>query len=264
MLSSPILLTLAGTGFTFAMTALGACAVFLIGKKKPDLWHSLSMGFAAGVMTAASCWSLLIPSIELSADGPLPEWLPATAGFGLGELFLVALDELMPHMHPTSDTPEGPKAHLPRSSLLFMAVTLHNIPEGMSAGLSFGMAGLSGDPAALASAVALAVGLGIQNVPEGAAVALPLLLDGKSKGYAFTLGALSGLAEPVFGILAAFAVAAVAPAMPWLLAFTAGAMIYVVVEELVPSAHLSEHSDSGTLSFIAGFLVMMALDVALG
>ena len=264
MLSSPILLTLAGTGFTFAMTALGACAVFLIGKKKPDLWHSLSMGFAAGVMTAASCWSLLIPSIELSADGPLPEWLPATAGFGLGALFLFALDKLMPHMHPTSDTPEGPKAHLPRSSLLFMAVTLHNIPEGMSAGLSFGMAGLSGDPAALASAVALAVGLGIQNVPEGAAVALPLLLDGKSKGYAFTLGALSGLAEPVFGILAAFAVAAVAPAMPWLLAFTAGAMIYVVVEELVPSAHLSEHSDSGKLSFIAGFLVMMALDVALG
>ena len=263
MLSSPILLTGLGTAFTFAMTALGACAVFLIGRKKSGI-QGLAMGFAGGVMTAASCWSLLIPSMEMSRNAPWPYWLPAAVGFSCGALFLFALDRVLPHTHPSTDNNKEPKTALPKVSLLFLAVTLHNIPEGMSAGLSFSMAGLSGDTSALASAVALAIGLGIQNVPEGAAVALPLLMDGRTRLYAFGLGALSGLPEPVFGLLAAFSVTLIAPLMPWLLAFTAGAMMYVVAEELVPAAHLNEHSDTATLSFAGGFLLMMVLDVALG
>lgn len=261
---SPFFLSLLGTGFTFLMTSLGAAAVFAIGKSRQELWHSLSMGFAAGVMTAASCWSLLIPSIELAEEGSLPAWIPAAGGFILGALFLYFLDQRIPHQHPDSDVPEGPKSHWHRATLLFVAVTLHNIPEGMSVGLSFGMAGLTGDSGILAASVALALGIGIQNIPEGAAVALPMLQIGKSKWQAFVIGSLSGFVELLFGVAAAVSIALIQPAMPWLLAFTAGAMIYVVVEELIPAARLTEHTDSGTLSFIAGFTLMMVLDVALG
>ena len=261
---SPFLLALLGTGFTFAMTALGAAAVFMMGQKRQDLWHSLSMGFAAGVMTAASCWSLLIPAIELAEEGSVPAFIPAAGGFLLGALFLYVLDQRIPHQHPDSLVPEGPKSHWHRATLLFVAVTLHNIPEGMSVGLSFGMAGMTGDAGTLATSVALALGMGIQNIPEGAAVALPMLQIGKGKWQAFGIGAASGAVELIFGVLAAVSIAMIAPAMPWLLAFTAGAMIYVVVEELIPAARLTEHTDSGTLSFIAGFTLMMILDVALG
>ena len=248
-----------GTGFTFMMTALGAASVFFFRKTISENIHRLALGLAAGIMIAASVWSLLIPAME-AAEG----WLPAAGGFILGVAFLLCLDELLPHLHPGSKNPEGPKSHLSRASLLFFAVTLHNIPEGMSVGLLFVVAGQTGDPLALSAAFALALGMGIQNVPEGAAVALPLRQEGYSAKKAFTFGALSGLAEPVFGILVVLCASWISPFMPWLLAFSAGAMMYVVVEELIPEANLGEHSNIGTLSVMAGFVLMMTLDCALG
>ena len=247
----------------FLGTSLGAACVFFLRKTLSDAVQRALTGFAAGVMVAASVWSLLIPAIEQSAALSRWSFFPAVLGFWAGILFLLALDHIIPHLHAKSGQAEGPKSRLQRTTMMMLAVTLHNIPEGMSAGLSFSMAGLSGDTSVLASAVALAIGLGIQNIPEGAAVALPLLMDDRSKAYAFGLGVLSGLPEPVFGLLAAFSVTLISPLMPWLLAFTAGAMMYVVAEELVPAAHLNEHSDTATLSFSGGFLLMMVLDVAL-
>ncbi len=253
-----------GTGFTALMTILGASSVFLFRNRISPNVHRMALGFAAGIMIAASVWSLLIPAMEAAEDAGVASWLPAAGGFALGVLFLWALDEWLPHMHPGSKEAEGPKSQMSRSSLLFFAITLHNIPEGMSVGLLFVIAGQSGDPVALSAAFALALGMGIQNIPEGAAVSLPLRQEGYSAKRAFTFGALSGLVEPLFGCTVVLFASWITPFMPWLLAFSAGAMMYVVVEELIPEAHLGEHSNVGTMSVMAGFLLMMTLDCALG
>lgn len=254
----------AGTGFTFFMTALGAATVFLFRRTASARVQKVFLGFAAGVMIAASVWSLLIPAIEeAEARGQLG-WLPAAGGFILGIAFLYGLDRLIPHLHPGTNETKGVSSSMRRTSLLVMAVTLHNIPEGMAVGLTFALAAQhTGEPAAYASAVALAIGMGIQNFPEGAAIALPLRKEGISRGRSFLLGSLSGIVEPIFGILAVLTASVIAPYMPWLLSFAAGAMMYVVVEELIPEANLGEHSNIGTLSVMGGFLIMMVLDVAL-
>ena len=241
-----------GTGFTFGMTALGAAMVFfLTGEPRPRFRRTL-LGFAAGVMTAASVWSLLLPAMDRAAAADIPPALPAAVGMLAGVVFLGALDALLPRLRRL---PEDGAWR--QSALLVTAITLHNVPEGMAVGLA---CALAPEGEELAAAAALALGIGIQNFPEGAAVALPLREGGRSRGRAFLGGALSGAVEPVFGILAAALAAGAEPAMPWLLSFAAGAMLYVVVEELVPQAH----SRSGTCGFVIGFLTMMVLDVALG
>ena len=243
-----------GTGFTFLMTTLGAATVFLIPREAGPRTRRLMYGFAAGVMAAASVWSLLLPAIGQAAAQGMPSWLPPVVGILLGVVFLAALDELAPRLRRTAA--EGTEQRR-QNVLLITAITLHNIPEGMAVGLAFALA-TTGE--GLAAAAALALGIGIQNFPEGAAVALPQLEEGKSRFGAFRSGLLSGAVEPLAGILAAAAAAGVRALMPWLLSFAAGAMLYVVVEELVPQAH----SRGGTCGFVAGFLMMMVLDVALG
>ncbi len=260
-----VLWAAAGTGFTFFMTALGAAMVFFFRKAAGPAVQRVFLGFAAGVMVAASVWSLLIPAMEEAEAAGLPGWLPAGGGFVLGAAFLMLLDGLLPHLHLNAERPEGLPAHWQRTTLLVLAVTLHNIPEGMAVGLSFARAAQHGSKGAVLSAAwALALGIGIQNFPEGAAISLPLRQGGFSARRAFVRGALSGLVEPVFGVAVVLAAGQVQPLMPWMLAFAAGAMIYVVVEELIPEASLGEHSHSGTVGVLAGFLVMMVLDVALG
>lgn len=259
---SPLALAAVGTGFTFLMTALGAAVVFFIrGEAKPNL-QRIFLGFAAGVMIAASVWSLLIPAIDQAEEMGMIGWVPAAGGFVLGILFLLLLDAVIPHLHPGSNEAEGPKTKLPGSTLLVLAVTLHNIPEGMAVGLACAMAANGSGTAA--AALALALGIGLQNFPEGAAISLPLKKDGFSNGKAFVYGAFSGIVEPIGGIVAVLVAGSVTTLMPWFLAFAAGAMMYVVVEELIPEAHLGEHSHAGTLGALAGFLIMMILDVALG
>ena len=260
----PLVFVGGGLGFIFLMTCLGAAAVFFFRKSSTGKFQQIFLGFAAGVMIAASIWSLLIPAIEEAEAQGLHGWIPAATGFLLGVLFLLGLDHVIPHLHPFSDTPEGPASSSKRTTLLFSAVTLHNIPEGMAVGLSFALAVQYNDPVMYTSALALALGIGIQNFPEGAAVTLPLLQEGISKRKAFGFGCMSGAVEPLFGFLAMLLATFISPIMPWLLSFAAGAMIYVVVEELIPEAQLNEHSHAGTLGVMAGFLVMMILDVALG
>ena len=255
----------AGTGFTFFMTALGSAMVFFFRKRVTAGTQRIFLGFAAGVMVAASVWSLLIPAIEEAQNWGMPGWLPAAGGFLLGVGFLMALDCVMPHLHLGAKEPEGHSSTWRRTTLLIFAVTLHNIPEGMAVGFSFALAAQHGnDPALYAGAMALAIGMGIQNFPEGAAISLPLRQEGLPAWKSFVYGGLSGIVEPVFGILAVLVAGSIQPLLPWLLAFAAGAMLYVVVEELIPEAHLGEHSNVGTLGVMAGFLVMMVLDVALG
>ena len=241
-----------GTGFTFLMTTLGAATVFFFSGEPRPKFQKAMLGFAAGVMTAASVWSLLLPAIDQAlAEGKLPGWLPAAAGMLLGVVLLAALDSLLPRLRRT------PREDWRQNTLLMTAITLHNVPEGMAVGLAFALAA---EGEGLAGAAALAMGIGIQNFPEGAAISLPLRQEGFSRRRAFLGGTLSGSVEPVFGVLVVLAAGAVHPLMPWLLSFAAGAMLYVVVEELVPQAH----SRSGTCGFVGGFLVMMVLDVALG
>ena len=263
-MNGAILWAAAGTGFTFLMTSLGAATVFLFRGSITRKMQQGFLGFAAGVMIAASVWSLLIPAIEQAEAAGGPGWLPAAGGFVLGVGFLLALDHLMPHLHPGAAQCEGPACGWRRTTLLVSAVTLHNIPEGMAVGLSFALAAQSNEPAALATALALAAGMGIQNFPEGAAISLPLRQEGLSRTRSFVYGSLSGVVEPVFGMAVVLAAGGIQPLMPWLLAFAAGAMLYVVAEELIPEAHLGEHSHPGTLGVMAGFLAMMVLDVALG
>lgn len=255
-----------GCGFTWLMTSAGSAVVFFF-RSERKLMHHIFLGFAAGVMIAASVWSLLNPAIEQAEELGQIGWIPAAGGFLLGVAFLVLLDSLLPHLHAGADKPEGVPSDWKRTTLLVSAVTLHNIPEGMSVGLLFAMAaqnaGAAGD-AYLGMAVALAVGIGLQNFPEGAAVSLPLAREGLSRRRAFAMGSLSGIVEPIFGILVVLVSGWIQPFMPWLLSFAAGAMIYVVVEELIPEAHLGEHSNVGTFGVIAGFVIMMVLDVALG
>lgn len=261
---NPVLWAAGGTGFTFLMTTLGSAVVFLFRREINSHIQRIFLGFAAGVMIAASVWSLLIPAIEEASAAGGIGWIPAAGGFLLGVVFLMGLDSLLPHLHPGSQKAEGVSASWKRTTLLVLAVTLHNIPEGMAVGLSFALAAQHGDPALYAGAMALAIGIGIQNFPEGTAISLPLRKEGLRAGKAFLYGSLSGVVEPVFGILVVLAAGFIAPLMPWLLSFAAGAMMYVVVEELIPEAHLGEHSNIGTLGVMAGFLVMMILDVALG
>ncbi|MDD3570302.1 MAG: ZIP family metal transporter [Lachnospiraceae bacterium] len=254
-----------GTGFTFLMTTLGSAMVFMFRKEMNDRVQKIFLGFAAGVMIAASVWSLLIPAIEEAEANGQIGWIPAAGGFVLGIAFLYALDLLVPHLHPGANETEGISSSMKRTSLLVLAVTLHNIPEGMAVGLSFALAAQHlGESSAYASAIALAIGIGIQNFPEGAAISLPLRQEGMSVGKSFFLGSMTGTVEPIFGILAVLIAGLIAPYMPWLLAFAAGAMMYVVVEELIPEAHLGEHSNIGTMGVMGGFLIMMILDVALG
>lgn len=254
-----------GTGFTFFMTALGAAVVFFFKKDMGQNVQRAFLGFAAGVMMAASVWSLLIPSIEdAQATGQIG-WIPAAGGFVLGSIFLFLLDFLMPHLHLGESKPEGIHTSLHRTTLLILAVTLHNIPEGMAVGLAFAMAAQDpSDPSLYTAAFALAMGIGIQNFPEGAAISLPLRQEGMSRTKAFVLGSLSGIVELIFGIGITLIASLIMPYMPWFLAFAAGAMIYVVVEELIPEANEGEHSNLGTIGVMAGFLIMMILDVALG
>lgn len=264
-MQNPIILALLGTGFTFLMTSLGAAMVFFFRGELKDNMQRVFLGFAAGVMIAASVWSLLIPAIEEAKLQEKTEWLPAAGGLLLGVFFLMIIDNLLPHLHPGSKNPEGLPSHLKRTTMMVLAVTLHNIPEGMAVGITFALATMEKDSSVtLAAAIALAVGIGIQNFPEGAAISLPLKKEGVSNGKAFLYGSLSGIVEPIAGVLTVLAAEAINSFMPWLLSFAAGAMIYVVVEELIPEAHLGEHSHTGTLGVTAGFVVMMVLDVALG
>ena len=262
---SPVVQALIGTLFTWFVTALGAVLVFFfkkINKKVLDLM----MGFAAGVMIAASFWSLLAPAIAMSeAIGGIP-WVPALAGFLIGGLFLFAVDKLLPHLHPGFNLTEaeGIKTSWQRSILLVLAITIHNIPEGLAIGVAFGAAAAGYPSATVAGAVALAIGIGIQNFPEGTAVSVPLRREGMKRRKAFWYGQLSGMVEPISGVLGALAVIFIRPLLPYALAFAAGAMIYVVVEELVPESHTDQHSHFATWGAMIGFAVMMTLDVALG
>ena len=250
----------------FLGTALGAAMVFLLRGKMSDLLKKLLLGFASGVMVAASVWSLLIPSLEMSAEAGGMTWLPAAVGFVLGILFLLLLDTLIPHLHIGSDKPEGLTKHCQwkRTTMLSVAVTLHNIPEGMAvgavvAGALTGNAGIS-----ITAAMALAVGMAIQNIPEGAIISLPLRGEGLSRKRAFGMGALSGIVEPISALVMILLFEHIAGVLPYLLAFSAGAMLYVVVEELIPETQQGKHSDIGTMAFAIGFIIMMILDIALG
>ena len=248
----------------FIGTAAGAACVFFLKKDlRAGVQRALN-GFAAGVMVAASIWSLIVPAIEQSADKGRWAFLPAFAGFWLGILFLLLLDHIIPHLHRSLNQTEGPKSRLPKTAMMVLAVTLHNIPEGMAVGVVY--AGLlSGSSNITAGgALALALGIAIQNFPEGAIISMPLFAEGKRKPKAFALGVLSGAVEPVFGALTVLVAGLVVLAMPYLLSFAAGAMLYVVVEELIPEMSAGEHSNIGVIAFALGFSVMMALDVALG
>ena len=256
--------TFLGILIPFLGTALGAACVFFMKKSLGDLVQRSLAGFAAGVMVAASIWSLLIPAIEQSNDLGKLSFLPAFSGFWLGVLFLLVLDHLIPHLHVGSEQAEGPKTKLGRTTMMVLAVTLHNIPEGMAVGVMY--AGFLAGNAQItaASALALSLGISIQNFPEGAIISMPLRAEGESKGRAFWGGVLSGVVEPIGAVVTLLAAQLVIPALPYLLSFAAGAMLYVVVEELIPEMSQGKHSNLGTVFFAAGFSVMMVLDVALG
>ena len=248
----------------FLGTVLGSAMVFFMKKEMNAKLGKLLLGFASGVMIAASVWSLLIPAIEMSAEQGKLSWLPATAGFLLGMGFLLLLDSLVPHLHLDSDKPEGVKSGFRKTTMLVLAVTLHNLPEGMAVGVTFAGAMLAGTGITMAGALALAVGIAIQNFPEGAIISMPLRSAGASKGKAFLYGVLSGIVEPIGSVITILLAAQVVPILPYLLAFAAGAMIYVVVEELIPEAQSGEHTNIGTIGVAIGFSLMMVLDIALG
>ena len=256
--------TFLGIMIPFLGTTLGAACVFFMKRSLGDLVQRSLAGFAAGVMVAASIWSLLIPAIEQSEDMGKLSFLPAFIGFWSGVLFLLLLDRLIPHLHVGSEQAEGPKSKLGRTTMMVLAVTLHNIPEGMAVGVVY--AGfLSGNTQiTAASALALSLGIAIQNFPEGAIISMPLRAEGERKGRAFLGGVLSGVVEPIGAVLTILAAQIVIPALPYLLSFAAGAMLYVVVEELIPEMSQGRHSNLGTVFFAVGFSVMMVLDVALG
>ncbi len=256
--------TLIGILIPFAGTALGSAMVFFMKKEMNGRLQKVLLGFASGVMIAASVWSLLIPAIDMAEQKGGVSWLPPAVGFLFGMGFLLALDTLTPHLHFTDDKPEGVPAHLKKTTMLVLAVTLHNIPEGMAVGVTFAGA-LTDNPAmTLAGAFALSVGIAIQNFPEGAIISMPLKSQGISKRRAFVYGALSGIVEPVAAFITILLTGLVVPLLPYLLAFAAGAMIYVVVEELIPEAQTGPHSNISTVGVAVGFVLMMILDVALG
>ncbi|MBS4959889.1 MAG: ZIP family metal transporter [Clostridiales bacterium] len=242
---------------------MGAGLVLFLKKDMSPLMQKIFLGFAAGVMVAASVWSLLIPAMDMAELQNQNIIFHAGGGFLAGGAFLMLLDRFLPHLHLDSQQPEGLPSKLKRSTMLVLAVTLHNIPEGMAVGLAFSVAAQVTDDNAFAGAIALAIGMGLQNFPEGAAISLPLHSQGVSKPRAFLYGALSGIVEPVFGFITVLIAGSITGIMPFVLSFAAGAMIYVVVEELIPEAHLSEHSHVGTVSVMIGFFIMMMLDVLL-
>ena len=262
---SHVLQALYATLFTWGVTALGAAMVFFFKKIDRKVLDAM-LGFAGGVMIAASFWSLLAPSIEMSEGMGIPKWTPAVVGFLVGGLFLKLVDKVLPHLHigAKMEDAEGPKTSWQRSVLLVMAITLHNIPEGLAVGVAFGALSSGTTGATLAGAVALALGIGLQNFPEGAAVSIPLRREGMSRLKSFLYGQASGLVEPLAGVLGAFLVVAMRPLLPYALAFAAGAMIYVVIEEVIPESQGSGNSDISTLGALVGFALMMFLDVALG
>jgi ZIP family zinc transporter len=263
---NPIVQALMGTCFTWFLTALGAGLVFFFKSINRKVLDGM-LGFAAGVMIAASYWSLLAPAIEMAEEsGDSPAWVPAAGGFLLGGAFLWLVDKLLPHLHlglPIEEA-EGIKTSWQRSILLVLAITLHNIPEGLAVGVAFGAVAANLPAATVAGAVALALGIGIQNFPEGAAVSVPLRRENLSRLKSFWYGQLSGMVEPVAGVLGAAAVLLMRPILPYALAFAAGAMIYVVIEELIPESQLETITDVATIGAMLGFVVMMTLDVALG
>ncbi len=247
----------------FLGTTLGAACVFLMKERIPPLLQKTLTGFAAGVMVAASVWSLLIPSIEMTGREGLMSILPAIVGFMGGILFLLFLDSVIPHQHLDSAQSEGPKSHLSRTSKLVFAVTLHNLPEGMAVGVALASAMEHNSYLPMAGALALAIGIAIQNFPEGAIVAMPLRSAGNSRTKSFVMGTLSGVVEPIGAVVTILLASVVLPILPYLLAFAAGAMIYVVVEELIPETQQGVHSNLGTIGFSVGFLLMMSLDILL-
>ena len=253
--------------FTWLVTALGAAVVFLRRNPPPGLMDGM-LGFAAGVMLAASFWSLLAPAIDLAEASGVPGWWPASSGFLAGAAFLALADRLLPHLHPEKplNEAEGPRTPWRRSTLLVLAITLHNIPEGLAVGVSFGAAAIAAPaaaPAALAGAIALSVGIALQNFPEGIAVAMPLREAGAGRFRSFWYGQMSALVEPVAAVTGAIAVVSMRAILPWALAFAAGAMVFVVVEELIPEAQQGGRTDLATAATVVGFVVMMVLDVAL-
>lgn len=261
----PVIQAFLATLFTWGMTALGAAGVFLVKDINRQVFDGM-LGFAAGVMIAASYWSLLAPAIALSEGGTIPSWLPAASGFLLGGLFLFSIDKLLPHLHPSlaAQSPEGIKTTWRRVTLLVLAITLHNIPEGLAVGVAFGAVTANFPETTLSSAMVLALGIGIQNFPEGLAVSMPLRREGVSRYRSFLYGQLSAVVEPVAAVLGATLVILVRPVLPYALAFAAGAMIFVVVEELIPEAQAGGNSDHATIGAMTGFTLMMVLDVALG
>ena len=256
--------TFFGILIPFFGTTLGAVCVFFMKKPLGELVQRSLAGFAAGVMVAASIWSLLIPAIEQSEDMGKLSFLPAFIGFWTGMLFLLALDHLIPHLHAGSDQAEGPKTKLGRTTMMVLAVTLHNIPEGMAVGVMYAGFLEGNTQITAASALALSLGIAIQNFPEGAIISMPLRAEGETKSKAFLGGVLSGAVEPIGAVLTIIAAQLIIPALPYLLSFAAGAMLYVVVEELIPEMSQGRHSNLGTVFFAVGFSVMMTLDVALG
>ena len=255
---------LIGVWLPFLGTALGAACVFLLRDGLGERVNRALLGFASGVMVAASVWSLLIPAMEQSEAMGRWAFVPAAGGFLLGMAFLLALDRLIPHLHVDSNEPEGPRCSLGRSAMMVLAVTLHNIPEGMAVGVMYAGLRMGGASLSATGAFALSLGIAIQNFPEGAIISLPLHSGGASRARAFLLGALSGIVEPVAALVTILLADVLTPVLPVLLAFAAGAMLYVVVEELIPESAAGHHSNIGTIGFAIGFALMMALDVALG
>lgn len=248
----------------FLGTALGSAMVFLMRKEINKKIEKLLLGFASGVMIAASIWSLLIPAMDMAEEQGQTVWIPTAIGFLLGIFFLLMLDHIIPHLHLKTTKPEGIKAKLKNSTMMVLAVTLHNIPEGMAVGVVFAGVLAQNTGITLAGAVALAIGIAIQNFPEGAIVSMPLKSEGVSKPKAFLYGTLSGIVEPISALITILLTSTILPILPYILSFAAGAMIYVVVEELIPEAQEGEHSNIGTIGVAIGFVIMMILDVALG
>lgn len=262
---SPVMQALAATLFTWGVTALGASMIVLCPSVNRKILDGM-LAFTAGVMIAASFWSLLAPAIEMSEAGPFPKWIPAAAGFSFGGFFIWIIDKVIPHLHLNSPIKEQEGLHTEwkKTTLLLLAITIHNIPEGLAVGVAFGALAYGFDHASLTGATALALGIGIQNFPEGFAVSGPLYRAGFSKTKSIWYGQLSAVVEPVAGVLGALAVIVMKPLLPFALAFAAGAMIYVVVEEVIPESQRAGHCDIATACAMLGFLVMMTLDVALG
>lgn len=256
--------TFIGLIIPFLGTTLGSAMVFFMKNKMNKKVEKILLGFASGIMIAASVWSLLIPAIEMAQEQNIVKWIPATIGFLLGIFFLLVLDSIIPHLHLNSNEPEGIKSKFRKTTMMVFAVTLHNIPEGMAVGVVFAGAINQNSGITIAGAIALAIGIAIQNFPEGAIISMPLKAEGMTKTKSFLYGTLSGIVEPIGAIITIALTTLVLPILPYLLSFAAGAMIYVVVEELIPESQSGNHSNLGTIGVAIGFVIMMILDIALG